>query len=932
MRSLFYKISIVLLISQVSLFASVPDIVNFTTKDYKSHSINYDFAQDSSGMMYIANAYCVLEYDGSTFRKIPLVDGKSALSLAKDKNGRIYVGSSSEFGYLTKDSTQQTIYKSLRDKIPGNTEFDQIFRAYNHQGDVYFVTIYNIYKCVGDSITKVEGTSTEHFLQNLCESHGELLYWQDKEGLGSIKNGKASIFFPYSESISVYAIEKINNNYVLFGNFGIRAVHNDKLFEKTNKAMGNAKVSSVLQTSDDEYLIGTFTKGIFVMNANGEILRHFTTQQGLQDNFIHRLFKDSAGNIWIAYDNGVGILKWKSPIRYITNSQGFAGMGYTGIIHDNQFFIGTSQGLYYMDDWENKLNQIEKFKMVQQIPITGVTYLANSNGQLIICQTFDAFTYNNGKYNALSPKDSLGALIWSEASLHNKNEAFIGRYEGISRYEFSKNGWKFQSHIKGFKEYSRVLEIDQNGVIWVVQGNKGLYRVELNEQRDSALSAINYSEVMNVSPDYFNDIFIRNDTIHITSFGGVYKLLGDSLQLDHSFDHVKKYVERARKFDDKGIYGIYKDQAHILEKKKGMWEIKNSPVSFLRSNLVGSAEFFRKISPGKYLIGVQDGFAMYEPAKEQDPTQISCLIRGLEILNENNDSLIYNGKPLQKLKFPYEHNNLRFWFTIPVHGEMAQVVYETQLLRNDIPLTNWQVVQEVNFREYTNLKEGNYEFIVRAKKGDTVLGVQSYRYKVMPPWYRTTMANAFYFILIILFGLYIKKKFKIQAMNLKAEKERELEIKEKLHNAEKLEVELKNKENELAYMALSYTQKKEMLASVISKLDSLSKELEHSERNKVNSLKRSISTNIDDESNWDNFQVHFDQKNNNFFQKLKEVDPRISESYLLFCSYVRMGKSNKEIADLLNISVAAVEKRKYRLKKKWELEDDTSFTEYLKSL
>ena len=53
----------------------------------------------------------------------------------------------------------------------------------------------------------------------------------------------------------------------------------------------------------------------------------------------------------------------------------------------------------------------------------------------------------------------------------------------------------------------------------------------------------------------------------------------------------------------------------------------------------------------------------------------------------------------------------------------------------------------------------------------------------------------------------------------------ELEIKEKLHRTEKLEIELKNKENELAYMALSYTQKKEMLASLETKLDSLSKEL-----------------------------------------------------------------------------------------------------------
>ena len=45
-----------------------------------------------------------------------------------------------------------------------------------------------------------------------------------------------------------------------------------------------------------------------------------------------------------------------------------------------------------------------------------------------------------------------------------------------------------------------------------------------------------------------------------------------------------------------------------------------------------------------------------------------------------------------------------------------------------------------------------------------------------------------------------------------------------------------------------------------------------------------------------------------------------------------MGKSNKEIAELMNISVAAVEKRKYRLKKKWGLENEISFTDYLRSL
>lgn len=922
---------ILFLLVNTFVFASVPDVVNFTTKDYQSHSINYGFAQDSTGMMYIANAYCVLEYDGSSFRKIPLVHGKSALSLVKDQTGRIYVGSSSEFGYLGKDSTQKTIYVSLKHKISGDSEFDQIYATKLFEGSVYFITKSKMYKAGKDSIREIPGFA-ENRIRSLTTINNELVYWKDNFGLGKIKNGAAELLIPNQSIKSINAVEWINKEYVLFGDFGIRSAKNATRFEKTNAILGNCEITSVLKINEDEYLLGTVKSGIYIMNSEGEIIKNLTTKHGLQDNFVNRLFQDNAGNVWIAYNNGIGILKWNSPIQYITNSQGFEGMGYSGVIYQDRFYIATSYGLYVMENWENGLNKIRKFSKIEGLPENTINQLSVSNGQLIISQSDETYTLVDGKVKMISPKDNQGSWVWSPAVKYNNNEAFVGHYLGISRYNFVAGSWVFQSNVAGFKESSRAVEVDEKGVVWAIQGNKGLYRIGLNAARDSAETVVNYATKYGFSPDYFNDIFHLENKLYITTFGGVYYLDNDSLIQDHSFDEVGKYVMRARKFDDNSVYGIYKDQAYIIEKQKGKWVLKNTPISYLKSNLVGSSEFFNKISDTKYLIGTQEGFAIYEPTTIQLGNAVNCLIREVELLGDNKDSLLFNGKPTDVISFPFEHNNLRFSFTIPAFGEMNQIIYETQLVLNNNSLDGWQAVKEVNFREYTNLKEGDYTFVVRAKKGDTVLGSTNYQFIIQPPWYRTGAAKVVYFILLIITGLIIKKRFDQQAEVLKAEKERELEIKEKLHNAEKLEIELVNKENELAYMALSYTQKKEMLASVVGKLDSLSKEMEHGERTKVTSLKRSISTNMDDESNWDNFQVHFDQKNDNFFQKLKEHDSKLSESYLLFCSYVRMGKSNKEIAELLTISVAAVEKRKYRLKKKWQLGDEVSFTDYLKSL
>ena len=106
-----------LLLLSFSSFASLPDIVNFGTKEYNSHSINYCFTQDTNGVMYVGNAYGVLEYDGQYWRKIPVSDGKSAISMDVDSKGKIYVGSSSEFGYLKRNEKGINEYISLKRKL-----------------------------------------------------------------------------------------------------------------------------------------------------------------------------------------------------------------------------------------------------------------------------------------------------------------------------------------------------------------------------------------------------------------------------------------------------------------------------------------------------------------------------------------------------------------------------------------------------------------------------------------------------------------------------------------------------------------------------------------------------------------------------------------------------------------------------------------------
>ena len=52
---------------------------------------------------------------------------------------------------------------------------------------------------------------------------------------------------------------------------------------------------------------------------------------------------------------------------------------------------------------------------------------------------------------------------------------------------------------------------------------------------------------------------------------------------------------------------------------------------------------------------------------------------------------------------------------------------------------------------------------------------------------------------------------------------------------------------------------------------------------------------------------------------------------LLLCAYIKVGKSNKEIASILNITVSGVEKKRTRLKEKLALDHETSLSGFIQS-
>ena len=189
-----------------------------------------------------------------------------------------------------------------------------------------------------------------------------------------------------------------------------------------------------------------------------------------------------------------------------------------------------------------------------------------------------------------------------------------------------------------------------------------------------------------------------------------------------------------------------------------------------------------------------------------------------------------------------------------------------------------------------------------------------------------------------------KNTLKKKEEKIKSQKQKELDEMEKNHkietlNQEKLIImmEKENLKNAMQYKLQELTNsthcvvvKNDLLINIKEELESIYKEKDTSLRDKL--LKKifsKIDSHINNEKDWEIFEQYFNEIHHNFFRILKERYPDLSSTDLKLCAYLRLNKTSKEIASLMNISIRGVETARYRLRKKLNMTPNENILDLL---
>jgi hypothetical protein len=915
-----------------------PQIINYTSANQEAVTQTWSVRQDKKGCLYFGNSYGITIFNGKYWQIVKLSNNSAVRALAISTEDIIYVGGMDELGYLAYGKNGSISYMSLIDKLPvQNRNLGIVKDIFILNEDICFVSdrcllIYHHNRFV---ILK-----TESYFHRGYVIKNRFFVNEKNIGLKEVVNYKLTDV-PGTEIFSLdppmmMHLTPDSKIMAITANHGAYILSDLRPLQKTWMHLSNLEITCGLTLHNNQMLLGSIQKGIMLLDNQGRILTSIDKNAGLDNHNILYLFMDCFDNLWAGHDNGVSYIEINSPFSYI-NEKTVSGAGYASLVADGNLYLGTSQGLFVTPVQSNSSSALPKLQLIKGTE-GRVWSLTEIDNGLLLGHENGAFLVRNNE--AIKINSNLGS--WSYQKLKRNSEYLLeGSYNGFLLFKKDDQSWKFVKRIEGFDESCRVFEQDSKGRIWVAHGYKGIFCVTLDENLTKAVDVKFYGEKNGFPSNLGINVFSVADKLLFTSeHGGIYNYDegADRFVIDTDFDAYlgkSPKVSKLYELPNGNIWVSETNRSGLLNKQSnGTFKYETQRFNKLKNALIRGFELFGDVPGGKTLFGFGSGFICYDQSKSKDYTQsFYTPIYKVELIGTKDSTLFQEAnpvKPTSDVKLDYKHNSLRFSFSAAYYEDMESIRYTYYLENFD---KTWSDYTSKTEREYTNLPEGSYIFHIKSRNLYGTESVESlFAFKVEPPWYRTWLAFASYFVLsvctiIFLTILYVSRREKrLKHKNLLQDRELVYLRNLKLHG------ELKSKTKELGTLTTLLVNKNAMLQKLKEHLSHLSNTASPIEQKEITTLTREIDSEADIDKEWQFIEPHFDGVHFGFLSKLRESYPALKPHDLRLCAYIRMNLSSKEIAVLMNNTTHGIEAHRYRLRKIFKIDRKDNFKDFLNSI
>lgn len=932
---------------------AMPQIINYSSKVYQGGLQNWSITQDGQGIMYFGNNEGLLVFDGHYWRMYPLPNATIVRSVCFDGKSRIYVGGQDELGYFEADETGSLQYHSLVDKIPENEQrFADVWHIEQVGEHLFFQTNNHIFHYYQDKINVDKPHSSWQFMAAV---EGHLYAHETERGIMHYDNGEWKPTHDSSalKDMMVTGLTHYHSDTLLVATQkdGLFYLSDGKLFLKPTTAtqqLISQRLYNIKPLGNDLFALGTQAGGLVIMDKSGQIVQRYMYGEGLQTNNVRNIFVDRIGNLWLALDDGIDYIAIHSAIKYIYPDSNTMTAAYGMRIFQDKLYIGTSNGLYVTPYSPQALDNIgmseARFDKVANSD-GQVWSIQEINGRLLLGHEDGSFEVQNGSAKSIS--SHTGTWTYQATSrVSPAQHTVAGSYVGLRHILFDGKNFTDDGPIEGLYESLRFVYYDDNThSVWTSHPYRGVFKLSLSTDFKTINQQKQYDTDGGLPTALHNYVFsVRNDIIVCTPQGVyVYDVQADKFSPSTTYDVLDGLPIQYMTEDKLGnVWFASNKSLGVLDfsrpEKERPYTVSYFPE--LNGKILGGFEsVYLYDDENVFISGQKGGILLNYSAYQEQVSKPNVLLRMVKAFDtDKRERMLFGGHAIDStsnIRLAYGFNSLQFDFSATLYDQQDQVEFSYILegLEN-----NWSAWSNRSEKEYTNLPAGTYVFKVKSRNGmGNESEVQTYAFRVNPPWYAHPVSFVLYLVLVVFFMFWLlnmqRRKLKQRHQDELHLQQLEIEKKEKevikLRN-EKLEAELGFKDKELANMTMNIIQRGEVLTKI---KDSIGQTMIHVEdeeaQGKFRQLTRLIRSAERTNDDWEKFNTHIHHANENFFFRLKEKHPDLTANELKLCALLRMNLLTKEIAQLMHVSVKAVEVGRYRLRKKLKIDSEVNLYDYL---
>ena len=323
----------------------------FGPRETGSSGFYWCTAQDERGVLYFGTD-ALLTFDGDRWTQHPVPGAHALRGVALDPAGRVWIGAFNEIGYFDRLPTGGlSPYRSLLPQLPATTPpLGNVWHTFVNDGLAVFVTADRVLVWDGNEFTVnlLPGTRRLPAMQ----ADGRVFVSHLTEGLFVLEGTRLRPFTDAAarDDRGVAWMKKDRDRWLMVTTRGLAAFDGKRLAplgEESGEFIARNVLSCATSFSNGDLCVGTLNGGLAVLAPDGTVKNIFTSADGLRATSVMSVFVDRDDAVWITSSMGVTRIDLTSGVTSFGPPQGLAGKPARSIAALGQsVLVATEDGVF----------------------------------------------------------------------------------------------------------------------------------------------------------------------------------------------------------------------------------------------------------------------------------------------------------------------------------------------------------------------------------------------------------------------------------------------------------------------------------------------------------------------------------------------------------------------------------------------------------